>query len=281
MGRTGSTKNARLKAQYREEYPLTTEGLDDFFLDETQVDEGEGNVVDGSVVDVQTPAEATTVQQTTVEPALVQPVMVQQSDAESVQLNDKELSIFTEKQACRELDISKKALKSRLEEGLYKTFPGTDGKLRIILPGGKSKNKPKKDKRSEIIDFEPPSENSLADPITTVVDVVIVDEQAADPGAMVIAEDRLAMLVALVDKLNREAVAAGQRIGYLEAELTQSKEQLKTLPDLQSKGNTVAVVESENKSLRDHIVELKKVLELAQEPLWHKIWRNVKLVLAG
>ncbi|GEM_PF-2707451 len=64
--------------------------------------------------------------------------------------------------------------------------------------------------------------------------------------------------------------AASYRIGYLESQVEQYKDQVKLLPDMQAQAARAAAVEKEADDLRMRLAEARAELERQRRPWWHR-----------
>ena len=76
---------------------------------------------------------------------------------------------------------------------------------------------------------------------------------------------------ALVDlqALFRDLQGANYRIGYLESQLETHKEQVKLLPDLQTKATQAEL-------LQRRLIETKAELQAIKQTWWYRIWKRIK-----
>ncbi len=76
---------------------------------------------------------------------------------------------------------------------------------------------------------------------------------------------------ALIDLrvLLKDLQAANYRIGYLESQLETHKEQVKLLPDLQSKA-------TEADQLKQHLAKTEKELQTLKQTWWYRVWKRIK-----
>jgi hypothetical protein len=80
--------------------------------------------------------------------------------------------------------------------------------------------------------------------------------------------DRTSALVDL-QALFRDLQAANYRIGYLESQLETHREQVKLLPDLQSKA-------TEAQLLQHRLTQTETELQALKQTWWYRIWKKVK-----
>ncbi len=76
---------------------------------------------------------------------------------------------------------------------------------------------------------------------------------------------------ALVDlrALFQDLQAANYRIGYLESQLDTHKEQVKLLPDLQSKA-------TEADQLKQRLAKTEEELQTLKQTWWYRVWKRIK-----
>jgi hypothetical protein len=158
--------------------------------------------------------------------------------------------VLTVKEACKRLGIRKKNLHQRIAQGMYKTFAGVDGNLRVMLPA---------DAKREVVHPRDLVQQARREPLELVTISAQANQLISDP-----------QLANLLEKLFNQMSAAAVRIGYLESQLEQYNQQVTVLPDLPTHIAESLSIKKQNDMLRTRLTDIEDQLAQARKPIWTK-----------